>query len=296
MTFFMKTNHEIHLATLLIAETYRNSERELIPMIQLIDERRIYLEHNCPSLYAYLTNVLRLSPGSANALSAVSRKALQVPALQKALLDGDLSVSQGKRILAVLENNETSQAWIERAKVCTQREIEKEVASACPKAAVKEKVAYIQASRLALQCGVSEDLMKKLERVKDLVGSSSLEHALEAMAECYLEKHDPIRKAERASLRKQKTVPLNSSRNEKRTPIPASLKHQVSLRDQGQCQEPGCRKSRWTDIHHIRPVCLGGQNELNNLITLCSGHHRLLHFKQTSLFEEKGSYKPALAS
>lgn len=31
------------------------------------------------------------------------------------------------------------------------------------------------------------------------------------------------------------------------------------------------------DVHHITPVCSGGKNELNNLITLCPNCHRLSH-------------------
>lgn len=36
------------------------------------------------------------------------------------------------------------------------------------------------------------------------------------------------------------------------------------------------------DIHHILPSCLGGKNELNNLITLCPNCHRMAHRKLLS--------------
>jgi hypothetical protein len=79
-----------------------------------------------------------------------------------------------------------------------------------------------------------------------------------------------------------------------RSPIPTSVKHQVHLRDQGRCthktqEGPRCNQKRWIEIHHIQPVSQGGAHTLENLTTLCSSHHRLVHaqsshpFKSTAL-------------
>ncbi|MBI2605974.1 MAG: HNH endonuclease [Deltaproteobacteria bacterium] len=38
-----------------------------------------------------------------------------------------------------------------------------------------------------------------------------------------------------------------------------------------------CEQKRWLQVHHIKPVSLGGGNTLENLTTLCSGHHRMRH-------------------
>lgn len=42
-----------------------------------------------------------------------------------------------------------------------------------------------------------------------------------------------------------------------------------------------CANCNWSessrDVHHIVPSCLGGKNELNNLITLCPNCHRMAH-------------------
>jgi len=67
-----------------------------------------------------------------------------------------------------------------------------------------------------------------------------------------------------------------------RMPIPAALLHQVRFRDRGSCQfhmpsGNNCGSRRWIEIHHRVPVSEGGQNTLQNLISLCSAHHGLLH-------------------
>jgi len=68
----------------------------------------------------------------------------------------------------------------------------------------------------------------------------------------------------------------------KRPHRPAELDHQIQLRDQGQCAEKDfqgnrCTQTRWLDVHHIIPVEHGGLDTLENLITLCRSHHRMVH-------------------
>ncbi len=67
-----------------------------------------------------------------------------------------------------------------------------------------------------------------------------------------------------------------------RQPITAQLKHQIQLRDNGQCTHrtstgERCDQKRWLDIHHLMPVSKGGKNEFHNLRLLCHAHHRQTH-------------------
>jgi hypothetical protein len=65
--------------------------------------------------------------------------------------------------------------------------------------------------------------------------------------------------------------------------IPPKLRRAVLLRDQCHCRVPGCRNSRFLDVHHIQPRSTGGRNEAGNLITLCGAHHRAIHRGDLSL-------------
>jgi hypothetical protein len=58
--------------------------------------------------------------------------------------------------------------------------------------------------------------------------------------------------------------------------IPPWLARLVRLRDQG-CRFPLCRRTRWTQAHHIIHWVDGGPTNLDNLIILCAFHHRLIH-------------------
>ncbi len=59
--------------------------------------------------------------------------------------------------------------------------------------------------------------------------------------------------------------------------IPPGRRTEVLERDRFRCQAPGCGNSRFLEIHHVKSRSRGGGNELDNLITLCSGCHRLHH-------------------
>jgi hypothetical protein len=58
--------------------------------------------------------------------------------------------------------------------------------------------------------------------------------------------------------------------------IPAWLRRQLWFRDGG-CRFPGCLHLLWVHGHHRRHWAEGGPTTLNNLILLCSYHHRFLH-------------------
>jgi hypothetical protein len=45
----------------------------------------------------------------------------------------------------------------------------------------------------------------------------------------------------------------------------------------GHCQYPGCTATRELEAHHLLAVERGGKTELDNLILLCTRHHKLLH-------------------
>jgi hypothetical protein len=62
-----------------------------------------------------------------------------------------------------------------------------------------------------------------------------------------------------------------------RSAIPLAQRREVFSRDGHRCRAPGCRNTRFLEVHHIKPRSKGGTNELENLITLCSACHRLWH-------------------
>ncbi len=151
--------------------------------------------------------------------------------------------------------------------------------------------------------------MSELERIRDLFSQRfgrlvTLAECLSQMTEITLEKIDPVKKAERALKRniakreKSGTCQIRkvtaagtkcTATRPKRTTLrpkrPARVDHAVTLRDQGRCTHQDangrrCANRRWLHSHHLVHVSDGGSDRVENLMTLCSGHHRLLHFQK----------------
>ena len=55
-----------------------------------------------------------------------------------------------------------------------------------------------------------------------------------------------------------------------------SLRRKLMCRDKG-CRFPGCTHEKWLDAHHVVHWADGGETTVDNLVMLCSNHHRLLH-------------------
>jgi hypothetical protein len=58
--------------------------------------------------------------------------------------------------------------------------------------------------------------------------------------------------------------------------IPPALRRALRSRDDG-CRFPGCSHRRFMHAHHIQHWAQGGATTLENLVQLCSYHHRLVH-------------------
>lgn len=148
-----------------------------------------------------------------------------------------------------------------------------------------------------LKVYLSAEEEAKLQRLRELLShahpSLDLTEIFTRMLDEALNRHDPIRKEERIQARKNpqsKPVQdaafvhvkdLNTPASKpKRVPIPAALRRQILIRDQGRCQyptpEPGhkCHSRIYPDLDHIRPVSEGGQNTPQNLRVVCRAHNR----------------------
>jgi hypothetical protein len=68
--------------------------------------------------------------------------------------------------------------------------------------------------------------------------------------------------------------PLTSSRRKRR--VSAALRRLLRDRDP-RCRFPGCEHTRYLHAHHITHWIKDGPTTLDNLIHLCSHHHRLVH-------------------
>jgi hypothetical protein len=80
--------------------------------------------------------------------------------------------------------------------------------------------------------------------------------------------------ASRVTMITQDGEPLALGRKTRQISTP--LRRALKARD-NECRFPGCHRHKHTEAHHIHHWADGGETNLDNLVTLCKFHHRLLH-------------------
>ena len=70
---------------------------------------------------------------------------------------------------------------------------------------------------------------------------------------------------------------LPTSVGRARRTVPTKLRRLLEARDERSCCWPGCENRRYLDAHHRKHWAHGGETSLDNLVLLCSHHHRLVH-------------------
>ena len=290
-------NHiAIHEKTLLCAKQYQKCEAELVECLQLVKKESVYQKLGYTSLHVYAVQALGFSDDQAYQFTRVAIKALDIPELQSAIIDGTLNVSKARRVLTVI-TPKTQAEWITKAATLPQRELEKEIVLANPKELVRERVKPLTSELSELRCSIPVDMEELIRRVRDLESkklcvSADLAQVIRAGLEAYLEKNDPVCKAHRVMERKAKipeksksTSPSTPSQPSASRPIPTAIRHDVNLRDDARCVQKDangrrCENKRWTELHHVKARSHGGAHTIDNLVTLCSQHHRQHHVWQ----------------
>jgi hypothetical protein len=288
-------NHirQLHESALRSCENLKIAETELLDAITAVRQQKVFRYYECSSVFEYCVKLLKLDPGVVYGFMAVAKKMQEVPELREKIHSRALNVATAKRITSVI-NSSNKEEWLRKAEVLSISRLEREVARANPKEEVKERAFYLNSRRIRLELGLDEKTMLKLRRIQDLESqkcrrSASLEEVMKALVDLYLVKNDPLEKAKRAIIRNGDTqrVINPSVRKDflsgKRPAVPAAILHKVNLRDKGECQHTSsftnekCRQKRFLEIHHLKPVSQGGGNDIENLVTLCSEHHKGRH-------------------
>ena len=276
----------LHERAMKAAQNYLLCEKELLSLLIEMDEKKMFYQLGFSGMFNYCLTALKFSESQSGYFSQVAKKAKVVPELKKAIVEGGLSLSKARRITSVI-NSENHSLWIEKAKQLSQKELEREVCEVNPRS-IRDKVKPLSQNRHEIRASLSDNVAKKLERARDLLSRKvgkvvALEEVFDAILNTYLEKNDPIQKAQRTFLRKE-TLRQKASIHPTvgRQPIPAPIRHAVNIRDENRCTEIDalgnrCPNTKFIHFHHTKPISEGGINTVSNLRILCSAHHAMIH-------------------
>nr|MEE4267996.1 HNH endonuclease [Candidatus Krumholzibacteria bacterium] len=106
----------------------------------------------------------------------------------------------------------------------------------------------------------------------------------------------PLSPAEAERLACDALISVPGQRNT--SSITPKTRREVLARDRHRCQGKGCNSTHYLEVHHIVPRARGGSNDPENLITLCSACHALVHRQgsvageRAALYSHRGTSPP----
>ena len=256
-----------------------------------IDRLRTFEKFGLTSTFLYCLKVLELPRAKSNAVKSIAQKSREIQELHAAVEAGHSLWTIAKLVPHI--TNQNKDVWLDRLATLDKAEVEEQIS----KISKRKKRDHIDKGEehARLSGDLDNETLELFKKAQALVSKSmrknaSVNDVLKAVLETFLEKNDPVRKADRSLIRKkvfstEKKTEKKPEKIGKRVSLTAAEEHAVNQRDRGQCQAlhpdgEKCGSQYFTEIHHVLSVELGGTNAPENLTTLCSGHHRLAHREQ----------------
>lgn len=305
------TNEHIEKRLGRLIRTERKLTHEILKLICLADERRLYLERGYASLFDWLTRHFGYSEPAAQRRIQAARLLRAVPVAAEKIEEGALNLTTLAKAQSAIRAQEKSTGArlspVAKAQVVEKIEMKSaaqseriliELLPASGLTARKETTISVSADTSRLAMNLPNEVLADLERAKELLshvfptGATSAE-VLGYVLNDFLNRKDPLRKrtadvgasrvlatAARRNLNRSPSAAAKQRVITRRSSIPAALRRAVMQRDQGRCTyvdprtQIRCGSRHQIQIDHLYPKALGGEASLQNLRCLCSVHNR----------------------
>lgn len=196
----------------------RALQAELIEFIREVDSRKLYRDLGYSNLFEYMTRGLKYSEGAAQRRIDAARLSASVPEACAKLKSGEVSLMSLARLQSLIRIEEKRSG--KKLGVNTKKQLIKEISgkssdevrtalfTALPEASLalekkkKEGLYPVGIANSRLTVTLNEKLKRKLERAREVAARSlqdpgSWAELIEHLVDDFLERHDPMVKAER---------------------------------------------------------------------------------------------------
>jgi hypothetical protein len=278
---------------------------EVIHHLREVDARKLFASLKYSSLFLYCTEELSYSEGGAQRRISTMRLLRDVPEYESKLKEGAVSVSTLSRVQSFLvqEKRRRKKTYSRDEKLellgkiegTSSKQTERVLAIVSPQSARIEKTRVLNEEETEIRFTVNREVMRKLERLKNLLGHKSKAQSyaglVEELADLALKRLDPLGESslKKSDLAKNAEnspslppMEMGKASSEKHTRyVPAQMKHLVWKRDQGRCTfvEPKtgrrCESRHALQLEHVRPFAMGGASSIENLTLHCVAHNQL---------------------
>lgn len=316
------TNQEIQSKMVELVKRERRTTNEILELINLAFDQKLHLDLGFSSLFDWLVRGHGYSESAAQRRIQAARLLRTVPEISEKLENGSMTLTGAAKVQSVLSvqekmsgekvSRETKKQVIEQIEKQSTIQMERTLISIFPDTAsqvYQERKTVIDENQSRLSVNLSNDVIKDLERVRDLLShalpTASFAEIIAHLSGEYLKRNDPLlktskdqRQTEELQLGKYSLtdqsaeISLNGSTavaakrcvslNSHSRYIPASLRRQVIQKAKGRCEykDPAtgrvCNSTWQIEVDHIYPRALGGTNTIDNLRCLCRSHNFLM--------------------
>ena len=250
------------------ARRHHLEERNIAYWLLELDRRRLYQARGFSSTGDYAMELVGIKPRKAQYLVFIASRLEKLPTIREAFDSGKLTWTKAREIVSVA-TPETEAEWLEKARVLSNRDLEKEVRRHDGRGS-----GAFATVTISMPVEVLEMWNDSYELAERLSGTALEKwQVLEPSLAEFLGTHLPIVAAAYGNGPSPSEAPETDDEKE----LPESVRNAVLDRDQWECSFPGCTMRKTLEVHHIVFRSRGGSNEPGNLICLCRMHHALVH-------------------
>ena len=248
----------------------RQAELRCARVLARLGEARAWEQFGCASV-GELGERNGLAADEARGLFDLGRAIVTTPALEARILEGKLTVPAASCVAAVLADPtllREGDDWIGWAEHETTRKLRQRIRRR------REEVRIGDESPVPVSLYVRASARDDFQRAR-AIASRKAGRALtpgetfETVVDHYLESFDEDRVS--AGARRSPPTSLVEGRY-----VPVSVRREIYERQGHECAVPFCGHSMFLEKAHLWAHASGGDREADNLVLLCSAHHRLL--------------------
>lgn len=252
----MKINELTDKSLLTQILTLVQEERRLLGDVLLhlreIDNRKLYADVRCSSLFDYCVKILKYSESQASRRVSATRLLKSIPEIMPSIINGDLNLTHLNRASTYfndekIRDKKLKQEFLNEIKGKSIKEVDK---------LLWELSGSKQPKRTNIK--LKDETLDAIKKVQALKAHKfkDIDEVIMEMTQLALKEWDP-------SVVKRKTS-VTESRSRY---VPVQVQSAVWERDHGKCQN--CESTWAIEIDHITPFALGGPTTVDNLRLLC---------------------------
>ncbi len=203
------TNQELESQLHQLVQDERRLTNEILALINLADQRKIYLERGYGSLFEWLTKAFHYSESAAQRRIQAARLLRAVPEVATKISTGEVNLTTIAKAQSAIRLQErvsgeklsiaTKAQVVEQITNKSGLETEKTLLSIFPETAIhakREVQTFVSHDVTRVSLNLSAETLKNLERIKDLLSHKIPDGSLTSVIDCvskdFLKRKDPL--------------------------------------------------------------------------------------------------------